>query len=324
MNVCSSSKSTQNNDALIEEINLLRRKKNAVILAHYYQRGELQDVADYVGDSLALAQWAAKTDADVIVMCGVHFMGETAKILCPDKKVLVPDMEAGCSLADSCPADEFARFVEAHPGYTVISYVNTSAAVKAYTEVVVTSTNARQIVESFPKDEKIIFGPDRNLGNYINSITGRNMLLWNGACHVHEQFSVAKIMELKKQYPDADVLAHPECKAVLLKLADKVGSTAALLKHAVKSDKKRFIVATESGILHEMQKQCPDKEFIPAPPEDSTCACNECNYMRLNTLEKLRNCLRDETPEIIVDKNVAEKAIRPIQRMLDISAKLGL
>ena len=323
MNVCTSSKSTPN-DALIEEINLLRRKKNAVILAHYYQRGELQDVADYVGDSLALAQWAAKTDADVIVMCGVHFMGETAKILCPDKKVLVPDMEAGCSLADSCKADEFARFVEAHPGYTVISYVNTSAAVKAYTDVVVTSTNARQIVESFPKDEKIIFGPDRNLGNYINSITGREMLLWNGACHVHEQFSVARIMELKKQYPDADVLAHPECKAVLLKLADKVGSTAALLKHAVKSDKKRFIVATESGILHEMQKQCPDKEFIPAPPEDSTCACNECNYMRLNTLEKLRDCLRDETPEIIVDKNVAEKAIRPIQRMLDISNLLSL
>lgn len=323
MNVCTSSKSTPN-DALIEEINLLRRKKNAVILAHYYQRGELQDVADYVGDSLALAQWAAKTDADVIVMCGVHFMGETAKILCPDKKVLVPDMEAGCSLADSCKADEFARFVEAHPGYTVISYVNTSAAVKAYTDVVVTSTNARQIVESFPKDEKIIFGPDRNLGNYINSITGREMLLWNGACHVHEQFSVAKIMELKKQYPDADVLAHPECKAVLLKLADKVGSTAALLKHAVKSDKKRFIVATESGILHEMQKQCPDKEFIPAPPEDSTCACNECNYMRLNTLEKLRDCLRDETPEIVVDKKVAERAIRPIQRMLDISNLLSL
>lgn len=323
MNVCTSSKSTPN-DALIEEINLLRRKKNAVILAHYYQRGELQDVADYVGDSLALAQWAAKTDADVIVMCGVHFMGETAKILCPDKKVLVPDMEAGCSLADSCKADEFARFVEEHPGYTVISYINTSAAVKAYTDVVVTSTNARQIVESFPKDEKIIFGPDRNLGNYINSITGREMLLWNGACHVHEQFSVAKIMELKKQFPDADVLAHPECKAVLLKLADKVGSTAALLKHAVKSDKKRFIVATESGILHEMQKQCPDKEFIPAPPEDSTCACNECNYMRLNTLEKLRDCLRDETPEIIVDKNVAEKAIRPIQRMLDISNLLSL
>lgn len=324
MNVCHPTPSMSNQQSLIEEIDRLRKEKNAVILAHYYQCNEIQDVADYVGDSLALAQWAAKTDADVIVMCGVHFMGETAKILCTDKKVLVPDMEAGCSLADSCPVDEFARFVEAHPGYTVISYVNTSAAVKAYTDVVVTSTNARQIVESFPKDEKIIFGPDRNLGNYINSITGREMLLWNGACHVHEQFSVAKILELKKQYPDADVLAHPECKAVLLKLADKVGSTAALLKHAVKSDKKRFIVATESGILHEMQKQCPDKEFIPAPPEDSTCACNECNYMRLNTLEKLRNCLRDETPEIVVDKNVAEKAIRPIQRMLDISAQLGL
>ena len=323
MNVCHPTPSMSNQQSLIEEIDRLRKEKNAVILAHYYQCNEIQDVADYVGDSLALAQWAAKTDADVIVMCGVHFMGE-AKILCPDKKVLVPDMEAGCSLADSCPVDEFARFVEAHPGYTVISYVNTSAAVKAYTDVVVTSTNARQIVESFPKDEKIIFGPDRNLGNYINSITGREMLLWNGACHVHEQFSVAKILELKKQYPDADVLAHPECKAVLLKVADKVGSTAALLKHAVKSDKKRFIVATESGILHEMQKQCPDKEFIPAPPEDSTCACNECNYMRLNTLEKLRDCLRDETPEIVVDKKVAERAIRPIQRMLDISAQLGL
>ena len=255
MNVCHPTPSMSNQQSLIEEIDRLRKEKNAVILAHYYQCNEIQDVADYVGDSLALAQWAAKTDADVIVMCGVHFMGETAKILCPDKKVLVPDMEAGCSLADSCPVDEFARFVEAHPGYTVISYVNTSAAVKAYTDVVVTSTNARQIVESFPKDEKIIFGPDRNLGNYINSITGREMLLWNGACHVHEQFSVAKIQELKKQYPDADVLAHPECKAVLLKLADKVGSTAALLKHAVKSDKKRFIVATESGILHEMEKQ---------------------------------------------------------------------
>lgn len=322
MNVCHTA--LYDNKSLIEEINGLRKKKNAVILAHYYQRGELQDVADYVGDSLALAQWAAKTDADIIVMCGVHFMGETAKILCPDKKVLVPDLEAGCSLADSCPADEFASFVEAHPGYTVISYVNTSAAVKAYTDVVVTSTNARQIVENFPKDEKIIFGPDRNLGNYINSLTGREMILWDGACHVHEQFSVVKIIELKKQYPDAEVLAHPECKSVLLKLADKVGSTAALLKYAVKSDKKRFIVATESGILHEMQKQCPDKEFIPAPPEDSTCACNECSYMRLNTLEKLRNCLRDETPEITVDKAIAEKAVRPIQRMLDISATLGL
>lgn len=252
-------------------INELKKEKNAVILGHYYQKGEIQDIADYIGDSLALAQIAAKTDADILVMCGVHFMGETAKVLCPDKKVLVPDLNAGCSLADSCPADKFAEFVKAHPGYTVISYVNTTAAVKAVTDVVVTSTNAKQIVESFPKDEKIIFGPDRNLGNYINSITGREMLLWDGACHVHEQFSVEKIVELKAQYPDAVVLAHPECKSVVLKLADMVGSTAALLKYAVNSDKQRFIVATEAGILHEMQKKCPQKTFIPAPPNDSTC-----------------------------------------------------
>ena len=271
-------------------INELKKEKNAVILGHYYQKGEIQDIADYIGDSLALAQIAAKTDADILVMCGVHFMGETAKVLCPDKKVLVPDLNAGCSLADSCPADKFAEFVKAHPGYTVISYVNTTAAVKAVTDVVVTSTNAKQIVESFPKDEKIIFGPDRNLGNYINSITGREMLLWDGACHVHEQFSVEKIVELKVQYPDAVVLAHPECKSVVLKLADMVGSTAALLKYAVNSDKQRFIVATEAGILHEMQKKCPQKTFIPAPPNDSTCGCNECNFMRLNTLEKLYNC----------------------------------
>mgnify|MGYP000842497692 FL=1 len=263
-------------------INELKKEKNAVILGHYYQKGEIQDIADYIGDSLALAQIAAKTDADILVMCGVHFMGETAKVLCPDKKVLVPDLNAGCSLADSCPADKFAEFVKAHPGYTVISYVNTTAAVKAVTDVVVTSTNAKQIVESFPKDEKIIFGPDRNLGNYINSITGREMLLWDGACHVHEQFSVEKIVELKAQYPDAVVLAHPECKSVVLKLADMVGSTAALLKYAVNSDKQRFIVATEAGILHEMQKKCPQKTFIPAPPNDSTCACNECSFMRLN------------------------------------------
>ena len=275
-------------------INELKKEKNAVILGHYYQKGEIQDIADSIGDSLALAQIAAKTDADILVMCGVHFMGETAKVLCPDKKVLVPDLNAGCSLADSCPADKFAEFVKAHPGYTVISYVNTTAAVKAVTDVVVTSTNAKQIVESFPKDEKIIFGPDRNLGNYINSITGREMLLWDGACHVHEQFSVEKIVELKAQYPDAVVLAHPECKSVVLKLADMVGSTAALLKYAVNSDKQRFIVATEAGILHEMQKKCPQKTFIPAPPNDSTCGCNECNFMRLNTLEKLYNCLKYE------------------------------
>ena len=271
-----------------------------------------------------MAQIAAKTDADILVMCGVHFMGETAKVLCPDKKVLVPDLNAGCSLADSCPADKFAEFVKAHPGYTVISYVNTTAAVKAVTDVVVTSTNAKQIVESFPKDEKIIFGPDRNLGNYINSITGREMLLWDGACHVHEQFSVEKIVELKAQYPDAVVLAHPECKSVVLKLADMVGSTAALLKYAVNSDKQRFIVATEAGILHEMQKKCPQKTFIPAPPNDSTCGCNECNFMRLNTLEKLYNCLKYEFPEVTVDPEVAREAVKPIKRMLEISAKLGL
>ena len=307
-----------------EAIDKLRKEKNAVILAHYYQTGDIQDIADYVGDSLALAQWAAKTKADIIVLCGVHFMGETAKVLCPDKKVLVPDLNAGCSLADSCPADSFAQFVKEHPDHTVISYVNTTAAVKAVTDVVVTSTNAKQIVESFPKDEKIIFGPDRNLGNYINSITGRNMLLWDGACHVHEEFSVEKIVELKKQYPDALVLAHPECKSAVLALADVVGSTAALLKNALKSEKKTFIVATESGILHEMQKQCPDKTFIPAPPNDSTCACNECNFMRLNTLQKLYNCLKYEWPNIEVDEAIAREAVKPIKRMLEISEKLGL
>ncbi len=311
-------------DNLREEIEKLKKEKNAVVLGHYYQRGDIQDVADFVGDSLALAQWAAKTEADIIVMCGVHFMGETAKVLCPDKKVLVPDLAAGCSLADSCPADEFERFVKAHPGYTVISYVNTTAAVKALTDVVVTSTNARQIVESFPQDEKIIFGPDRNLGSYINAVTGRNMLLWNGACHVHEQFSVEKIVEIKREHPDALILAHPECKSAVLKLADVVGSTAALLKYAVKHPEQSYIVATESGILHEMRKQCPNTVFIPAPPADSTCACNECSYMRLNTLEKLRDCLRDETPEITVNPAVAVRAVKPIERMLEISARLGL
>ncbi|MGN0056993.1 MAG: quinolinate synthase NadA [Phocaeicola plebeius] len=306
------------------EINRLRQEKKAVILGHFYQSDEIQEIADFVGDSLALAQWAAKTDARIIVMCGVHFMGETAKILCPDKKVLIPDLNAGCSLADSCPADRFADFVQAHPDHKVISYVNTSAAVKAVTDVVVTSTNAKQIVESFPKDEKLIFGPDKNLGNYINSITGRHMLLWDGACHVHEKFSVEKILELKKQYPDAAILVHPECKGAVAKLADKVASTAGLLKFAVASDKKDFIVATESGILYEMRKNCPDKNFIPAPPEDSTCACNECNFMRLNTLEKLYNALKYEWPEVQVDAAVAEKAIRPIRRMLEISAQLGL
>ncbi|GHT34833.1 quinolinate synthase A [Bacteroidia bacterium] len=311
-------------EQLVAGIRQLCKKKNAIILAHYYQEGDIQDIADYVGDSLALAQWAAKTTADIIVLCGVHFMGETAKILCPDKKVLIPDLNAGCSLADSCPADEFTAFVNEHPDHIVISYVNTTASVKAVTDIVVTSTNARQIVESFPKDTKIIFGPDRNLGNYINSITGRDMLLWNGACHVHEQFSLEKIIALKKQYPDAAVITHPECKQPIIQISDFVGSTAALLKYTISSDKKQFIVATESGVIHEMQKHSLDKEFIPAPPNDSTCACNECSFMRLNTLEKLYNCLKYETPEIVVDEGIRQKAVIPIEKMLKISAELGL
>ena len=307
-----------------EEIRRMCREKNAVIMAHYYTDGEIQDMADFVGDSLALAQKAATTDADIIVMCGVHFMGETSKILCPDKKVLVPDLEATCSLAESCPADKFAEFVAEHPGHTVISYVNTTAATKAVTDIVVTSSNAREIVESLPQDTPIIFGPDRNLGGYINSITGRNMLLWDGACHVHEKFSVEKILELKKQYPDAKVLVHPECKGAVVKLADKVGSTAALLKYSINDSSDTFIVATESGILHEMQKACPEKTFIPAPPSDSACACNECSYMKLVTMQKLYDCLKNEAPEIHVDAQVAEKAIVSINRMLEISEKLGL
>lgn len=308
---------------LIEEIKALKAEKNAVILAHYYTLGEIQDIADFVGDSLALAQKAAKSEADIIVMCGVHFMGETCKILCPNKKVLVPDLAAGCSLADSCPAADFGAFVKEHPGYTVLSYVNTTAAVKYYTDIVVTSGNALKIVNSLPKEEKIIFAPDRNLGSYINAVTGREMLLWDGACHVHEQFSVDAILKLKAEHPEAQVLVHPECKRPVVLLADKVGSTAVLLKHAVESDCQEFIVATESGILHEMMKQAPEKTFIPVPPEVSEgsvgCSCNECAYMRLNTLEKLYACLKDETPEILVDENIIERAKLPIDRMLELS-----
>lgn len=309
---------------LIKNIENLKKEKNAIILAHYYQEAEIQDIADFVGDSLALAQWAAKITADVIVLCGVHFMGETAKILCPEKRVFIPDTAAGCSLADSCDANEFKKFIDKHPGYTVISYVNTTAAVKAVTDIVVTSTNAKQIVDSLPKDEKIIFGPDKNLGDYINKLTGRNMLLWNGACHVHEQFSLDKILELKKEYPNALLLAHPECKKYLLEIADHVGSTSSILKFATTSDNRQFIVATESGILHQMQKDNPEKEFIPAPPEDSTCACNDCFYMKMNTLEKLYLCLKNERPEIFVDEEIRLKAVKPIERMLEISAKYGL
>ena len=303
---------------LAAEIKRLKKEKNAVVLAHYYTIGEIQDLADFIGDSLALARIAEKLDNDIIVMCGVHFMGETVKILCPDKKVLVPDLNAGCSLADSCPAPELEKFIAENPGHTVISYVNTSAAVKALTDIVVTSGNAMEVVNSLPADEKIIFGPDRNLGNYINSQTGREMILWDGACHVHEQFSLEKIIELKKQHPGAKVLVHPECPKPIRLVADKLGSTAVLLKWAEESEAEEFIVATESGILHEMRRRCPQKKFIPAPPADSTCACNDCSFMKLNTLQKLYNTLRYELPEVTVDPAIIDRARRPITRMLEI------
>lgn len=302
-----------------DEIARLKREKNALIMAHYYTRAEIQEIADFIGDSLALARKAAETDADIIVMCGVHFMGETAKILCPDKKVLVPDLEAGCSLADSCDPAEFEAFVREHPGYTVISYVNTSAAVKALTDIVVTSGNARKIVESLPADEKIIFGPDRNLGGYINTVTGRDMLLWPGACHVHDRFSLEKIQQMRSEHPGAKVLVHPECRRPLQLIADKVGSTAALLDFARNDDASEYIVVTESGILFEMRRACPDKTFLAAPAEDSECQCNECDYMKLNTLGKVARALRDEQPEITVDPEIAARAIRPIERMLELS-----
>lgn len=301
------------------EIRRMCREKNAVIMAHYYTDGEIQDIADFVGDSLALAQQAAKTDADIIVMCGVHFMGETSKILCPDKKVLCPDMNAACSLAESCPAKEFGEFVKAHPNHTVISYVNTTAAVKALTDVVVTSGNALQIVNALPKEEKIIFGPDRNLGSYINKVTGRNMVLWNGACHVHEKFSLERTLELKSKHPDAKILVHPECKESLVQIADKVGSTAALLKFCQEDEGREYIVVTENGILHKMQQTCREKTFYPAPSDDTGNTCNECNFMRLITMEKLYNCLRYEWPEIEVNKDIAEKAVESINRMLAMS-----
>lgn len=309
---------------LIEKINFLRKEKNAIILAHYYQDKYIQDIADFVGDSLALAQWAAKTTADIIVLCGVHFMAETAKILSPDKRVFLPDSAASCSLAESCPAEDFKSFTDQHPDHIVISYVNTTAAVKALTDIVVTSTNAKQIVETLPEDAKIIFGPDKNLGDYINKLTGRDMLLWDGACHVHEQFSLEKILKLKKEYPDALLLSHPECRPYILEVSDHVGSTSSILKYATESPNKQFIVATESGILHQMVIKNPDKEFIPAPPEDSTCACNDCFYMKMNTLEKLYLCLKNESPEVFIDEKLRVDAVKPIEKMLEISAEYGL
>lgn len=311
-----------NREQLKKEIRRIAAEKNAVIMAHYYTDAEVQDIADFVGDSLALAQQAAKTDADIIVMCGVHFMGETCKILCPQKKVLVLDLNAGCSLADSCRADDLAAFKNEHPGYKVVSYVNTTAAVKALSDVVVTSSNARKVVDSYPKDEKLIFGPDKNLGAYINGVTGRSMLLWDGGCHVHGRFSLNAINDLKAQHPEAKVLVHPECPKPIQMVADEIGSTAGLLKYAIESDAQGFIVATECGILHKMQLACPDKKFYPAPPEPAdgeACQCNECSYMRLNTLEKLHSALVSEQPEIFVDADVAREAIKPINKMLDLS-----
>ena len=306
----------------IYKIKSLAKEKKAVIFAHYYTRPEIQECADFIGDSLALAQEATRVDADILVMCGVHFMGETMKILCPDKKVLIPDMNAGCSLADSCKAEDLAAFKAQHPDHMVVSYVNTTAEVKALTDVVVTSSNAKKIVDQLPKDAKIIFGPDHNLGSYINSVTGRDMLLWNGACHVHSRFSLEALLQLKAANPGVEVLAHPECKAPILAQSNVIGSTKALLQHTIQSSAKRFIIATESGILFEMQRACPDKEFIPVPPEVTEgvgCSCNECEYMRMNTLEKLYNCLKNETPEIAVKKETAEKASSSIERMLALS-----
>lgn len=310
---------TDRKETLQQEILRLKREKNAVIMAHYYQRPEIQEIADYIGDSLALARIAADTDADIIVLCGVHFMGETAKILCPEKTVLIPDSAAGCSLADSCDPEEFRKFIESHPGHTVVSYVNTSAAVKALTDIVVTSGNARKIIDSLPADEKIIFGPDKNLGGYINSVTGRDMLLWDGACHVHDRFSLERIVEMKREHPGAKVLVHPECRRPLQLIADKVGSTAALLDYARTDEAQEFIVVTESGILFEMRRKCPEKTFLAAPAEDAECQCNECDYMKLNTLEKLLRCLQTGQPRIEVDAELAEKAVRPIRRMLELS-----
>ena len=306
----------------IDKIRSLAKEKNAIIFAHYYTRPEIQECADFIGDSLALAQQATRVDADILVMCGVHFMGETMKILCPDKKVLIPDTNAGCSLADSCKAEDLAAFKAQHPDHMVVSYVNTTAEVKALTDIVVTSSNAKKIIDQLPHDAKIIFGPDHNLGSYINSVTGRNMILWNGACHVHSRFSLEALLELKAANPGVEVLAHPECKAPILAQSDVIGSTKALLEHTIQSPAKRFIIATESGILFEMQRACPDKEFIPVPPEVTEgvgCSCNECEYMRMNTLEKLYNCLLNESPEMHVDKEIAEKAISSIQRMLEMS-----
>ncbi len=318
-------KEIDSNINVLDEINKLKKEKNAIILAHYYQTGDIQDLADFVGDSLALSQKAAETDADIILFAGVHFMAETAKILAPKSKVLIPDLNAGCSLADSCPADEFKKFVEAHPDHLVISYVNTTAEIKTMTDICCTSTNALKIVESLPKEQKIIFAPDRNLGSYIKRITGReDMVIWNGACHVHEEFSLEAILELKKEYPNAKVISHPECIKPIQLISDFVGSTAALLKFTREDTNNEYIVATESGILHQMKKQNPEKTYLVAPSKDSTCGCNDCNFMKLITVNKIYNTLKYEQPEVILSDEIIKKARRSIDNMLEISKKLNL
>jgi len=309
---------------IIAEIKKMKKEKNAIILGHYYQTSDVQDISDILGDSLALSQEAKKTDADLIIFAGVHFMAETAKILSPEKKVIIPDLNAGCSLAESCPEDDFKKFKDKYPNHTVISYVNTTAAIKTMTDICCTSTNALHIVNYLPEDEKIIFAPDQNLGNYIKRITGRDMVIYPGACHVHEEFSVEKILELKEKNPDAKVIAHPECEKPVLLVADHVGSTSSLLKFTKEDDSQKYIVATESGILHQMKKENPEKNFIVAPPKDSTCGCNDCEFMKLISLKKIYNSLKYEAPEVKLDKETIEKAYKPIDRMLQISNELGL
>ena len=308
----------------ITQIKRLKAEKNAIILAHYYQTGDIQDIADFVGDSLALSQKAASNNAEIILFAGVKFMAETAKILAPEKKVLLPDMNAGCSLADSCKAVDFEKFIKENPGRTIVSYVNTTAEIKALSDIICTSSNAIQIIESLPKNEKIIFAPDRNLGNYVLNKTGRDIIIWNGTCHVHEEFSLEAILKLKKENPDAKIIVHPECELPVRMVADYIGSTSSLLQFTKKDKGKCYIVATEAGIIHQMKKLNPDKTYFPAPPRDSTCGCSECSFMKLITIKKIFSCLKNEKPEIFIDKNILLKAQKPIKRMMDISEKLGL
>jgi len=315
---------TESQEQRISEIKRLKAEKNAIILAHYYQTGDIQDIADFVGDSLALSQKAASNSADIILFAGVKFMAETAKILSPGKKVLLPDLNAGCSLADSCKAPDFEKFIKDNPGRTVVSYVNTTAEIKALSDIICTSSNAVQIVESLPEDEKIIFAPDRNLGNYVLNKTGRDMVIWNGTCHVHHEFSLEAILKLKNENKDAKIIAHPECELPVRLVADYIGSTSSLLQFTIKDKGNSYIVATEAGIIHQMKKESPEKTFIPAPPLDSTCGCSECSFMKLITIEKILNCLRNEQPEILVEKDILFRAQKPILRMLEISEKLGL